>query len=213
MADRPISGEGWGPIVLLCLLMFPKLALGLSGFETGVAVMPLVRGRGANPEERLEDRIRGAKKLLLTAALIMCFYLLASSMVTATLIEPRELSTGGRAANRALAYCGSNSRAQRRQQVAGGLPRPALRVGGRVPEQGEQPGGEHQRAHQDQGRGDPVDPEAPVHVDRREPHEVDGPAWVAEHRVFGRPVLPAAAYVELCRAAGSPTGGRLRPSS
>ena len=104
MADRPIAGESWGTIILLCLLLFPKLALGLSGFETGVAVMPLVRGRGANPEERLQDRIRGAKKLLLTAALIMCFYLLASSMVTATLIEPRELSTGGRAANRALAY-------------------------------------------------------------------------------------------------------------
>jgi len=76
------------------LIVFPRLALGLSGFETGVAVMPLIAG----------DRVRSTRKLLLTAALIMSAFLIASSVVTALLIPPQEFQEGGAANGRALAY-------------------------------------------------------------------------------------------------------------
>ncbi|MDP3510571.1 MAG: amino acid transporter [Candidatus Melainabacteria bacterium] len=85
-------------------LLFPNLALGLSGFETGVAVMPMVRGDASDVPENQSGRIRNAKYLLTTAALIMSYFLVASSMVT-TLLIPAELYKEGGAANgRALAY-------------------------------------------------------------------------------------------------------------
>jgi hypothetical protein len=72
---------GIAAIVGLSLLVFPKLALGLSGFETGVAVMPLVKS---------PNRIENTRKLLMTAALIMSFMLIASSFVTSVLIPRQE---------------------------------------------------------------------------------------------------------------------------
>jgi hypothetical protein len=81
----------------LALLVFPKLALGLSGFETGVAVMPLVEGD-------VRHRIKNTRKLLVTSASIMSVFLLGSSIVTSALIEPREFEKGGEANGRALAF-------------------------------------------------------------------------------------------------------------
>jgi len=86
------------------LLVFPKLALGLSGFETGVAVMPLVEGDPNDTEDQPEGRIRNARKLLRTAALIMSVLLIASSFATALLIPAREFQEGGQANGRALAF-------------------------------------------------------------------------------------------------------------
>jgi hypothetical protein len=106
---------GTGPLAVLaiCLLIFPKLALGLSGFETGVAVMPLIRGDASDDPQRPAGRIRNTRKLLLTAALIMSGMLLASSLVVSTLIPPAALesveqdgvvTSKGPAVGRALAY-------------------------------------------------------------------------------------------------------------
>jgi hypothetical protein len=94
-------------MIALALIVFPKLALGLSGFETGVVVMPLIK----NP-----NRITNTRKLLATAAIIMSFMLIASSIATTVLIPAEEFlpavtdASGavvqevGKANGRALAY-------------------------------------------------------------------------------------------------------------
>ena len=99
-----VSGTGPWATVAICLLIFPKLALGLSGFETGAAVMPLIRGDKGDDPNRPAGRIRNTRKLMLTAALVMSVLLLSSSLVTATLIDPNELGQGGHAQGRALAF-------------------------------------------------------------------------------------------------------------
>lgn len=117
------------PIAMIgySLFVFPRLALGLSGFETGVVVMPLVKGdikiddiknepvslqstRSTESAPQLAGRIFNTRKLLTSAALIMSFMLLASSIVTTMLIPPDEFrpetptQEPGAANGRALAY-------------------------------------------------------------------------------------------------------------
>lgn len=113
-------------IALMALFYFPKLALGLSGFETGVVVMPLVKGDDNGEDENgedeihlpqmpeavapdprnqyLEGRIRNGKKLLTWAAVIMSFLLIGSSVITTMLIPPEHFQEGGQAYGRALSY-------------------------------------------------------------------------------------------------------------
>src|SRR5678816_2525619 len=117
-----VNGHTW-LILGVSLFLFPKLALGLSGFETGVAVMPLVKGDGdlseadwANIQSTrtghedaiaaplLRGRIRNAKKLLRTAAIIMSVMLITSSFVTSILIPAEKFAEGGEANGRAIAY-------------------------------------------------------------------------------------------------------------
>jgi hypothetical protein len=91
-------------VIGIALLVFPKLALGLSGFETGVAVMPHINGDPNDTPAHPAGRIRGAKRLLATAAVIMGIFLITSSIVTTLLIPPAEFQPGGAANGRALAY-------------------------------------------------------------------------------------------------------------
>jgi hypothetical protein len=123
MSEPTVHGNPW-LILLVALILFPKLALGLSGFETGVAVMPLVKahddpneadewhdiqttrmGQGdAKGRRLLRARIRNTKKLLRTAAVIMSVLLISSSFVTAILIPADKFAEGGEANGRAIAY-------------------------------------------------------------------------------------------------------------
>ncbi len=112
-------------MVFVALLLFPKLALGLSGFETGVVVMPLIKSDSdisreekssvhasrlpdvtptLNQQKHIEGRIRNGKKLLSGAALIMSVLLIGSSTVTSMLIPPPHFEEGGEANGRALSY-------------------------------------------------------------------------------------------------------------
>ncbi|WP_237724630.1 amino acid transporter [Deinococcus alpinitundrae] len=93
------------PLTLIgaALLVFPRLALGLSGFETGVVVMPLVQGEASDTEAQPTGRIRNARKLLTSAALIMIVFLLSSS-VTTLLIPAKAFQLAGEASGRAPAF-------------------------------------------------------------------------------------------------------------
>jgi hypothetical protein len=106
-----LAAEGDATLLIAgALVVFPKLALGLSGFETGVTVMPLIDGgeadRGYNPRAGSPPigRVANTRKLLLTAAVIMSVMLILSSFVTALLISPRDYKLGGPASGRAIAF-------------------------------------------------------------------------------------------------------------
>ena len=102
------GGAGLGTAVLIALVIFPKLALGLSGFETGVLHIHLVRGTEADPADAAA-RIAATRRLLTTAAVIMSVLLIGSSLVsgTGTLIPVEALAhepVRGAAVDRTLAY-------------------------------------------------------------------------------------------------------------
>jgi len=95
----------WQGMLLAAAIIFPRLALGLSGFETGVSVMPLVRGDAHDaPGKPPLGRIRNTGKLLATAAVIMSCMLLLSSFVTTLLVPPEAYAEGGAASGRAIAF-------------------------------------------------------------------------------------------------------------
>jgi len=103
-ASLAMRGD-WTGIAVAAALVFPKLALGLSGFETGVSVMPLIAGGAEDqPGQVPHQRIRNTRKLLTAAALIMSAMLVTSSFVTTLLVPVEAYRVGGVASGRAIAY-------------------------------------------------------------------------------------------------------------
>lgn len=122
--SHPDVGGSFIWLALASLWLFPKLALGLSGFETGVVVMPLIKSDtdlkngdskklatqlfDTEPSDRereyIQSRIRNGKKLLSGAAIIMSFMLVGSSIITTMLIPAAEFKPGGEASGRAVSY-------------------------------------------------------------------------------------------------------------
>jgi len=90
-------------IFIASAILFPRLALGMSGFETGVSVMPLIKDDEASVHGVPTTRIRDTKKMLWTAALIMSVALILSSFVT-TLLIPSNLATTSEIEGRAISY-------------------------------------------------------------------------------------------------------------
>ncbi|MFO0863645.1 MAG: amino acid transporter [Gemmataceae bacterium] len=91
------------------VVFLPRLALGLSGFEMSLIVMPQVRGKKGEDPNDPKYRIRNTRKVLFFAAVIMSIFLLASAFVTAILIPASAYEDDGPAIHRAIAYLAHGS--------------------------------------------------------------------------------------------------------
>lgn len=102
---RHLSGGGLAFVVLLALVMFPPMAIGLSGFELTLASAPLVRGSERDDPQRPRWRIFNARLMMIAAAVIMCVLVLASVFVV-TLLVPDEaiFQKNGTVHHRSLSY-------------------------------------------------------------------------------------------------------------
>jgi hypothetical protein len=107
-AHSPTAGRIWAWLSAV-LWSIPQMALGLSGFEMIMTVVPRVSGGISSEDDTAAGRVRNSRKMMLTAASIMAVYLVSTVLVTTLLVPAAALMPGGEAEHRALAYLAHGS--------------------------------------------------------------------------------------------------------
>jgi hypothetical protein len=102
--EPPAEGVSLFTIVAAAVVLFPHLALGLSGYELTLAATPLVKGVPGDELFKPVGRIRRTRWMLASLAGLMAIFTLASGLVVTLLVPADALAPDGKAANRALAY-------------------------------------------------------------------------------------------------------------
>jgi len=98
-----------GAWLSVVLWTFPQMALGLSGFEMIMSVVPGVSGGAGGKAGTAEGRVRNTRKLMVVAAMIMAVYLVSAVFATTLLVPHEALAPGGAAEHRALSYLAHGS--------------------------------------------------------------------------------------------------------
>lgn len=104
IVGQPGHAVGWPTILVAGLLLFPRVALGLAGFEMTMMLMPMIRAQKADGSDDPALRIRRARKLLLVSGFLMGTLLFGSTLLATLLIPPGSLTADGQARNRALSW-------------------------------------------------------------------------------------------------------------
>lgn len=106
---EPASRSRWPAWMMAILWSFPQMALGLSGFEMMMTVVPRISVGGRHESGTQKVRVRNSRKLMLTAASIMAIYLISTVLVTTLIVPTAALLPGGAAEHRSLAYLAHGS--------------------------------------------------------------------------------------------------------
>lgn len=91
-------------LIVLMLLIFPQLALGISGFELSMTTTPLISGEPGNEVEQKRHRIRRARWMMFWLTIIMAVFLLATTIASTLAIPLSKFTTERDAQHRAMAF-------------------------------------------------------------------------------------------------------------